>query len=267
MDNRNVRIDYHFRPGRSLSEGRLRNLIFELRQVGRSCFDPLPAYQCLIGTREELADKVITVARTASGRALAFSSAVILPVPGFGPVLHLGLTCVRPEARSGRLTSRLLSRLLLSYWLRQRGRRFWISNVACVLSSLGNVALTFDDIYPSPFGPAHPSADHLAIARGIDRHFRSKMHIDASAQLDERRFVFRASVPGSVFQKQADDARFRHRDLRLNHWYASLMDFSAGDEVLQVGWIGAPTLLRHLGRQKRRFRSPLPEHSGYALGG
>jgi hypothetical protein len=117
-----------------------------------------------------------------------------------------------------------------------------------VLSSLGNVALHFDAVYPSPFGPARPSATHLRIARAIGAHYRRPIHIDPAAELDEEAFVFRGSVPGTVFQKDAGDSRFFHRDRELNDYYQGLMSFERGDEVVQVARVGLGTLGRFLGR-------------------
>ncbi|MBK7978193.1 MAG: hypothetical protein IPK07_34755 [Deltaproteobacteria bacterium] len=57
------RIELLYRPGRSLTPDALAALVDELRDVAADCFDELPDYQCLRGTREELADKVITLAR------------------------------------------------------------------------------------------------------------------------------------------------------------------------------------------------------------
>ncbi|MBN1772998.1 MAG: hypothetical protein JXB32_17140 [Deltaproteobacteria bacterium] len=69
-----------------------------------------------------------------------------------GPVLHRGLTWVRPDARGRGLTHKLTSHAGIGHLLRCRPfGRLWITNCACVLSSLGHVALNLDDVYPSPF--------------------------------------------------------------------------------------------------------------------
>ena len=249
------RVELLYRPGRKLPDAELARLVGELRGVAGTCFDPIPTYQCLVGTRDALSDKLIALARRPDGGAAGFCSAVILPVPKVGDVLHLGLTCVRPDARSGRLTTRLLSKLVIPYFWRHRGlRRVWCSNVACVLSSLGNVALHFGRVYPSPFGPERPSAEHLRIARAIDASYRREIHIDPGAVLDLDAFVFRGSVPGTVFQKSADDSRFYHRDRDLNDYYRNRMRFEDGDEVLQVGCMDLGVLLAFLRKQLRRGR-------------
>ena len=146
------KVEFLYRPGHSYSDQELQKLVSELQEVASSCFDTLPNYQCLAGSREELSDKVITVARNNRGKLIGFCSAALLPVSGVGSVFHLGLTCVHPKARGLGLTHVLTSKVLVKYLLLHRplGRQ-WISNVACVLSSLGNCAVYFRDVYPSPF--------------------------------------------------------------------------------------------------------------------
>lgn len=254
------------RPGLYYSDSQLATLVAELRAVAASCFDEVPSYQCLEGSRRELADKVICLARDARGEAVGFCSAVVLPVIGVGDVLHLGLTCVDPRARGDGLTRRLTARLVVSYLLRHGLlSKIWISNVACVLSSLGNVALAFDGVYPSPFTKRGPSDQHRRIANAVDRHYRRKVFIDEAARFDDVAFVFRGSVYGTCFQKRADDTRFHHRAEPLNRYYAEIMCFDQGDEVLQVGHFSLLSVLRYalgLRRKPEKLRRLLSAPEG-----
>jgi hypothetical protein len=225
----------------------LARLVDELRRVAAACFSEIPEYQALTGARDELSDKVITLARDRrDGRLLGFCSAVLLEVPRMRPVLHLGLTCVHPDARSGGLTHKLTSRLVVRYLVRRRPLgRLWVSNVACVLSSLGNVARNFEDVYPAPGGRSLPTAKHLRVAHAIDASYRDKIAINPDAVLDPRAFVFRGSVRGTPFQKRADDARYFHREDTLNDFYRDLMRFDDGDETVQVGRVSLFTGFRY----------------------
>ncbi|MCK6574027.1 hypothetical protein L6V77_23350 [Myxococcota bacterium] len=235
---RETSFEYHERPGLGLDASRLDRMVAELRTCASHCFPELPSYQCLLGTRAALEDKIITVARDADGTMIGFCSAVVLPIRGVGDVLHLGLTCVSPFARGRGLTHRLTGRLVTRFLLRHRPfGRLWVTNVACVLSSLGNVALHFRDVFPAPGGPEVPSRTHRLIAEGIHLHHRADAFIDPAAVFDGASFVFRGSVAGTMFQKRADDTRFHHRDAALNAYYAARLDFDAGDEVLQVGCV------------------------------
>lgn len=254
-------MQFLYRPGRWLGDGPLRDLVGELREVAAVCFEEVPEYQVLQGSREELSDKVLSVARRPDGSMAGFCSTVLLPVPGVGEVLHLGLTCVRPEDRRGGLTHRLMKKAVVGYLVRHRPLgRVWITNCAAVLSSLGNVALYFDSVFPSPFGDVKPSGRHHRIAREIGERFRRKIYIREDALFDRDRFVFRGSVKDTVFQKSADDRQFHHRDDYLNRFHMSLMNFSEGDEVLQVGHVSALTAAKHTLRRRKLRRQAT--HSG-----
>ncbi|MCC6157899.1 MAG: hypothetical protein IT350_07585 [Deltaproteobacteria bacterium] len=226
------------RPGRHMSDRERDALVAELREVAATCFDEIPEYQCLVGTREALADKVIAVARRPDGRMAGFCSTVMLRVPGVGDVMHLGLTCVRPEDRKYGLTHKLTSKAVIGYALRYRPfGRLWISNCACVLSSLGNVAMHFDAVYPTPFTSAKPGETHRRIAAAIDVKYRDAMYVLPGAIFDPDAFVFRGSVKDTVFQKEAEERSFHHRNRTVNDYYTNLLSFDEGDEVLQVGYI------------------------------
>jgi len=253
------RIQFLYRPGKKLGDEAIQILVRELREVAGTCFETIPPYQALLGSREELSDKVITVARQSDGSMVGFCSTVLLPVPGVGEILHLGLTCVRPEARGAGLTHLLMKKAVVGYLLRHKPvGRVWVTNCAAVLSSLGNVALYFDRVVPCPFGKIQPSEKHVRIARAIGEKYRRKIYIREEAVLDEKRFVFRGSVRDTVFQKSASDTRFHHRNGFLNEYYKRLMNFHEGDEVLQVGHVSVLTALRH-GRRKRKLQKRAAE--------
>ncbi len=246
----NLKVEFLYRPGKTLSVEKQKALVRELRDCAATCFDEIPDYQCLRGTKHELDDKAISIAWRPDGKIAGFCSAALLPVEGKGDVLHLGLTCVRPDNRSGGLTHTLTSRVLVQYLVRYRPfSKVWVSNVACVLSSLGNVALHFEEIYPAPSAPARPSVDHVEIAQAIDYYYRDKIYIASDSRFDAEKFVFRGSVKETVFQKSDDDQQFFHRDRELNEYYQNLMSFDNGDEVLQVGYVTLLTYVKYAAKK------------------
>ncbi len=233
--NRLFRIEYLYRPGLYWTDQEMACYHAELEEIARDYFRQVPQYQCLSGARKELERNVITLARDPKGRLLGFCSAVILDVDGYKNVLHLGLTCVKKEARSLGLTHLLTSKLLFNYLIRTSPfKSIWVTNVACVISSLGNVALYFERVHPSPFTQSGPSPDHIRIARAIDRKFRSPIAINEDAQLDLDTFVFRGSVGNTAFQKSRKDKQYYHRDAAITEFYLNRLDFEKGDEVLQI---------------------------------
>jgi len=248
------RYEIMFRPGLRWSETERRSRVAQLREVGALCLHPLPQYQLFLGTREELSDNLHIEARGPDSSLAGFCSAVLLDVPGVGEVLHLGLTCVRPEARGAALTHALSWRLVLRYLLqRPPWRRVYVTNVAAVLSSLGNFAVNLVGAYPAPSFRGPVPAAYLEIARAFDRQYRAKAHIQPQAHWDEAAFVFRGSGRGTAFQKAADDARYHHRDPELTRYYQRRLRFEDGDEMLQVGTISLFHLARYFAGGWRRW--------------
>ena len=244
------------RPGRRLQPAALTKLVAELREVASTCFPVLPTYQVLTGDKALLDRAVITLAYAPDGRLVGFCAMLLLPVEGVGDVLHLGLTCVRPEARRGGLTHALLSHGLSRYVLRHAlWRGVWFTSVASVLSSLGNIATHFEDVHPSPFRAEPPSPQHLQIASQVATRHRERMHLRPDARFCPDRFVFAGANLGTVFHKSARDVRYRHRDEHLTSWFSHLADLDRGDAVLQVGRVSVPGFLRYA---LRRVGSKLP---------
>lgn len=238
-DKVSVNVDVISFPGLKLGLKRRESLVQELRSVASECFDEVPLYQVLSGQKEELNRAVIALARNDEGELLGFCSALALDVPEHGPVLHLGLTCVRPKARGLKLTHKLTSKVIMHYMIKESLlKRFWITNCACVFSSLGNVAMHFDDVYPAPYGRKKPSHTHMKIAKAISELYRAPIAIDKNATFNTETFIFEQSICGTVFEKDPADMRYHHRNPELTHFYTSILDFNRGDEVLQVGHVG-----------------------------
>ncbi|MDH4467747.1 MAG: hypothetical protein QE271_06785 [Bacteriovoracaceae bacterium] len=229
-------------PGNWMELDQLKSFYEELKVVASECLDEVPNYQCL---REDLRDMnrlIISVARSRDGKIVGFCSSYIFNIYD-ELILHMGLTCVSPVARGLKLTHKLSSKVvtcfLLNYSLTKSS---WISNVACVLSSLGNLANYFDQVYPSPFLQT-PSIKHIELALFIDQNLREELYVRKEAKFNSKNFIFEESVLGNMFQKELTDKRYHHRSLLLNQFYRSLLNFERGDEVLQIGkvsWLTFP---------------------------
>lgn len=245
-------IEVYNRPGMNLTSSELSELHQEILDVAKECLDEIPDYQCLSGKKSEYDRLIIAVSRDLKGRMNGFCSSYILDAEAAGNILHLGLTCVSPRARGLGLTHKLTSKVITTYLVRYSlFRPAWISNVACVLSSLGNVALHFEDVFPSPFMPV-PSDQHVKIAKYIDKNFRDELYVNHNAVFSAEDFIFENSVTGTMFEKSADDKKYYHRDSELNNYYKDLIDFHNGDEVLQIGKVSLLTYPKYLMKTIRR---------------
>lgn len=239
-----------FYPGRYMNEASRNKLVEEMLMVASECFCEAPTYQALSGKKEELDRAVICTSRDESGRLMGFCSALALPVDGVGDVLHLGLTCVQPDARGMNLTHHLTSKLILKYLVKESlFKETWISNCACVLSSLGNVAMYFEALYPSPYGVEKPEHQHMTIAKAIDSHYRESIAINDEATFNSEKFVFEGSVDGTVFEKDSNDERYHHRDPAMTQYYQDLLNFERGDEALQIGKVSLLTFPKYVVRK------------------
>jgi hypothetical protein len=245
-------------PGNYLNDVEFLKLNQEILSVAKECLDEIPDYQCLTGKREEYKRLIIAVARNEEGKMLGFCSSYLLTLPSNEFILHLGLTCVRPEGRKGGLTHKLTGKVVKNYILRYSlFRTSWISNVACVLSSLGNVALHFDEVYPSPF-VENASSGHKRVSSYIDQFYRNELYVPKSATFNSEKFIFENSVSGTMFEKSETDRKFHHRDQDLTRFYASMINFNNGDEVLQIGKVSLLTFPKYLIRNfmKKRMLKP-----------
>jgi hypothetical protein len=254
----NFTIECYIRPGLSWSLEKQREFVAELREVAMETFgfareSQLPSYQCLVWpdeapSRAGLDDKVIAVARERMprsskhrGKMLAFSSAVLFSTHGLpGPVLHLGLTCITPSARSLGLTKVLTARITIQTFVRftaLRREKLWVTNLACVVSSLGSVAHGFDNVWPSPEHPHDPPSDihaHIANFVATSCSMREAMYVSPGCIYDREKSIFQGSVRRTVFMKERDDSRYHYRDRETHSFYDSRIDWRRGDEVLQV---------------------------------
>lgn len=248
-------IRYYERPGVHLGDDVFTRLAAGVRAVGERCLDPVPDYQVMLSTREAWSDKVITVAFEGE-RPVGFSSGVVLDVEGVGEVFHLGLMCTDPDVRGGGLSHRLASKQLLGYAARRSlkrlnpARRLWVTNVANVLSSLGNFALVMEGAWPAP-GTSAPPPEALRIGEAFDKRYRRVAYVRDDAVWDAQAFVWRGSGRDTAFHKDGEDARFHHRDAALTDFYRSRLNFEDGDEMLQVGSMNLLGLLRYATRGRR----------------
>lgn len=249
-------IEVYDRPGRYLNQRELAEFHSDILSVAQECLDEIPHYQCLTGSRREYERLIIAVARAKDGTMLGFCSSYILEGGDLGNILHLGLTCVHPRARRMGLTHKLTSKVVMTYLVRHSlFKPTWISNVACVLSSLGNVAMHFEKVHPSPYFKA-PSEDHFKVAKLIDQQYRWELFVNKDATFNANKFIFERSVCGTVFEKSEADLKYHHRNRALTNFYLNIIDFQNGDEVLQIGKVSLFTFPKYLLKKVKRLVKP-----------
>lgn len=242
-------------PGTTLDDAALAALVADLRTIAGKT---LPAgeltYGIFSGAREPLARAIITVvSEEAGGRPIAFNALAVMQVERDGDsqqVIHLGLVMVDPEARGKGLSGVLYGLTTLLLFVRDGLRPKWISNVTQVPAVAGMVCETFSDVYPSPLPQARQSFAHLQLARGIMRAHRAVFGVGDEAGFDEARFVITNAYTGGsdALKKTYDDAP-KHRDAVYNGFCARELDYTRGDDLLQLGRIDLAAARRYLLRE------------------
>jgi hypothetical protein len=71
-----LQIQSFHRPGTFLGDRALAGLVTDIQTIAADCFDVLPPYQAMTGTRQALSDKLISLARDDYGTPAGFCSMV-----------------------------------------------------------------------------------------------------------------------------------------------------------------------------------------------
>ncbi len=239
-------------PGTSLAEDDLWQLVDDLRTVAGKT---LPAgdltYGMFSGERERLSRAIVTlISEEATGRPIAFNALSVMPVELDGQsteVTHLGLVMVDPDVQGQGLSWVLYGLTTLVLFIRGGLRPKWISNVTQVPAVCGMVGETFSDVFPSPQSASRASFAHLQLARGIMRAHRAVFGVGEEAGFDEARFVISdAYTGGSDALKKSFETAPKHRDEQYNAFCARELDYSRGDDLLQIGRIDLAAARRYL---------------------
>jgi 1-acyl-sn-glycerol-3-phosphate acyltransferase len=253
-------VRVHDQPGRWMAERDLRKLEADLRHVAAGSLDEVPTYGVFAGTRAALANRVVAVlyfARTMT--PVAFTAMVYLPVETAGkvlPVIHLGLTMIRKEARGQRLQTPLFKKVFLLPVLNQHRLRFTITSIAASPAGIGAASDYFQDTFPAYHGRTERQAWHLDVARQVVGAQRHEFGCSRSARFDPNTFVVHGSndpSEGGAWQFIKDDPVSRYRVDACNTFCREVLDFASGDELFQVG---RADLLRGLWQSRASKRAP-----------
>lgn len=258
-------------PGTWMSDAELGELRGELRELSRRCLGAVPEYGVYLEEREPYRTRIITLVYSkADDRPIAFSAMVLWRVRleqrrAPEPVLHLGLVLVAPEYRGRRIMYWTYHKPLFWFFLKRAFRPFWITSTTMEPVILGSVADSFSHVHPhydqSPGGGATPA--HLAIARSFVAEHGNEIGVWEGAELDEERFVIRGSSLGasrSLMIGYEDTAKYRVE--ACNEFCRQLLDYSRGDEIIQVGRVDLATMFRSfwwtLSKLRRRLAALRP---------
>jgi len=208
-------------------------------------------YGVFSGDSRRLGSSVITLVRRESdGRPVAFNALALMDIDLSGNpvrVLHLGLVMVDPAEQSRGLSWVLYGLTCMMLFFRNQLRPVWISNVTQVPAIIGMVTETFSKVYPAPGIDRKRSLRQLLVARAIMHDHRHVFGVGDDADFDEARFVItNAYTGGSDELKKTFDQAPKHRRQIYNSFCEEQLDYTRGDDVLQLGTIDLPAIRRYL---------------------
>ena len=242
-------------PGSSLPPAELEALVSQLRIVATKTLphDSLD-YGIFSGDPERMSRAIVTlISEEATGRPIAFNALSVMSVELDGApaqVTHLGLVMVDPDVRGQGFSWVLYGLTALVLFARDGLRPKWISNVSQVPAVVGMVSETFSDVFPSPHPGSRQSFAHLQLARGIMAHHRAVFGVGDEAGFDEARFVITdAYTGGSDALKKSFDSAPKHRNPQYEAFCARELDYTRGDDILQLGRIDLAGARRYLLRE------------------
>lgn len=244
-------------PGRWMTNDQLEELRQTLEQVALSSIGSLPSHRLFDHryTRQVFSNRIVSIAHDNEG-ALGFSAMVYLECSG-DVVIHLGLTMMGKRGRGKRLQSALFTKSLLLPVVNLCRPSYHVTNVAASPAGIGNVSDYFFDCYPTYLMTTRQKDHHVFIARHILKHYRYEFGCSKYATFNENNFVVyksndRTGGGTHEFIKEDGDPVSKHKSDNCNKFVASLIDFSAGDELFQVATLNVlGSLLKYLTRTKK----------------
>ena len=250
-----------------MAVSQLNRLHQDLYLVAGDSMDEVPSYGVFAGGRARYANRVIAVAyQKTTGEPAAFTALVYLPIERSGRtevVVHLGLTMIRRGFRGQRIQTPLLSKVfLLPVWNLMR-LRFTVTNIAASPAGIGAVSDYFLNVYPEYKEINRPRRMHLSVAEQVLEKYRHEFGCSTTARFNPETFVVHGSndpAGGGAYQFIKHDPVSRYRHEACNRFCSERLNFSAGDELFQVGEVD---LFRSLwasrtSRRKAGTRHPNP---------
>ncbi|HVE86020.1 MAG TPA: hypothetical protein VND93_24355 [Myxococcales bacterium] len=255
------------RPGEWMSDVDLARLREEVRGVAQAAIPGDLTYGVFRPERRPYETRLIVIGRhETTGDVVGFNAMPRLDVEVRGKrvqVMHLGLLVIHPQYQRRGFQGLLYGLGAFSLYHRLRERPVWISNVTEVPAVFGAVADRFLDVYPHYAQPRPPPPVHLEIARQIMAHHRHEFGVGQEAGFDEQRFVIQGSYTGgSDALKKSFDSAPRHRKEAVNRFCQEQLDYSRGDDFLQLGQFDTTVMTNWI---QSRLPAPLRPHAARTM--
>ena len=251
-----LRVRVCERPGEWMEPVRLDALRAELNAVAAQCLTDVPLdYGVFNPASDALNQSIITVVSDDTGRPIAINALSLMELdipPEPVEVLHLGLVMVVPDQRQRKLSWVLYGLTCFLIFVRRQMRPVWITSVTQVPAVVGMVDQMFTGVWPSPMSQPH-YLSHMMIARAVMADHRHVFGVAGAAGFDVNRFVITdAYTGGSDALAKTWDVAAKHREDVYNTFCAVNLDYTRGDDLLQVGQMDMAAMRTYLSREVPR---------------
>lgn len=251
-----LRVRVFERPALWMDESALATLRADLHSVAAQCLpDATLDYGVFDPVSDALGRSIVTVVSDGAGRPIAINALALVHldiVPHPVEVLHLGLVMVVPDQRQRKLSWVLYGLTCFLIFIRRQMRPVWITSVSQVPAVVGMVDQMFTDVRPSPVDQSQ-SLSHMMIARAMMAEHRHVFGVAETAGFDADRFVITdAYTGGSDALTKTWDVAAKHRDEAYNALCAAQLNYTRGDDLLQVGQMDMAAMRAYLSREVPR---------------
>ena len=251
-----LRVQVYERPGEWMEPAKLDALRADLNAVAAQCLPDVPLnYGVFDPASCALSRLIVTVVSDDTGRPIAINALALmeLDIPSEPvEVLHLGLVMVVPDQRQGKLSWVLYGLTCFLILVRRQMRPVWITSVTQVPAVVGMVDQMFTGVWPNPMSQPH-SLSHMMIARAAMADHRHVFGVSDAAGFDVDRFVITdAYTGGSDALAKTWGVAAKHREDAYNIFCAAHLDYTRGDDLLQVGQMNMAAMRTYLSREVPR---------------
>ena len=244
------------RPGEWMEPAKLDALRADFNAVAAQCLPDVPLnYGVFDPASYAWSRSIVTVVSDDTGRPIAINALALmeLDIPSEPvEVLHLGLVMVVLDQRQRKLSWVLYGLTCFLILVRRQMRPVWITSVTQVPAVVGMVDQMFTGVWPSPMSQPH-SLSHMMIAQAVMADHRHVFGVSDAAGFDVDRFVITdAYTGGSDALAKTWGVAAKHREDAYNIFCAAHLDYTRGDDLLQVGQMDMAAMRTYLSREVPR---------------
>lgn len=250
-------LTYYLQPGIWMGEAEIADLKRDLEHVNRASrknfrygiFDPAIT---AVKARDFLAKSNICLIRD-QGEAVGFFYNNVLQINPF-PVIHAGLVLIAKNRGVDLIRKPYAYLSLLQYF--KYGPHYYTS-ISSTPSIVGIFSDLYQSVWPSPRQSAlkPPSKEYLEVLRILKKEYIDAYFPGEGLEVDAKRFVLRSTTREMGFE--TDLRRLpRYHDMNANLFCLFWLDYSKGEDMIQIGRVGPLFALREAIRLSPTFSMP-----------